>query len=343
MFPLLGPALSYKCKLSPQVQLHLWRTYSLPVLRSGLSALPIRPTDMKSLQIFQNKILRGFLKQSFCSPVSSLYFLCGELPIEARLHIDLLSLFYNIWSNPQTKLFEIVKYIMKMAEDRSTTWSFHLRLICRKYGLPDPLSLMQQQLLSKSAWKTLVSNRVTVYHEIELRRKAMVNTKLEFFNVQILGLTGRPHPAILSIRDTRDSFKLKAHLKFLTGDILSQHNLSIERGSDPHCRLCLAVCEHTQHILTECRSTSDIRERLYPQLVNLLADIQPSSGLLDYDQTTNTLLTQFILDPTSMNLPNSHRISFQHPRLHDLYRLSRDWCYAVYSCRAKLLKDRNSS
>ena len=34
LFALLGPALSYKYKLSPQVQLHLWRTYSLPILKS---------------------------------------------------------------------------------------------------------------------------------------------------------------------------------------------------------------------------------------------------------------------------------------------------------------------
>ena len=62
LFGLLGPALSYKCKISPLAQLHLWKVYSLPVLRSGLSALPIRPTVMKSLSVFNNKILRGFLK-----------------------------------------------------------------------------------------------------------------------------------------------------------------------------------------------------------------------------------------------------------------------------------------
>ena len=114
LFSLLGPALSFKCKLSPLVQLHLWRTYALPVLMSGLSALPIRPRNMKPLQVFHNKILRGFLKQSYHSPVASLFFLCGELPIEARLHLDLLSLFHNIWSNPGTKISDIVKYIMKI-------------------------------------------------------------------------------------------------------------------------------------------------------------------------------------------------------------------------------------
>ena len=102
LFGLLGPALSYKCKLSPEVQIHLWRTYSLPVLLSGLSALPIRPADMTVLKVFQNKILRGFLKLSMSSSIPGLYFLCGELPIEAKLHIDLLNLFHNIWCQEKT-------------------------------------------------------------------------------------------------------------------------------------------------------------------------------------------------------------------------------------------------
>ena len=61
----------------------------------------------------------------------------GELPIEAILHLDLLSLFFNILSNPQTKVFDIVKYILMMSDSKSTTWSVHL------YNLPDPLMLMQ--------------------------------------------------------------------------------------------------------------------------------------------------------------------------------------------------------
>ena len=75
IFSLLGPAYAYKCLLSPLVQNHLWRVYNLPVLVSGLSPLPIRPSTVKSMSIFQNKVLRGFLKLSNSSPVPALYFL----------------------------------------------------------------------------------------------------------------------------------------------------------------------------------------------------------------------------------------------------------------------------
>ena len=140
------------------------------------------------------------------------------------------------------------------------------------------------------------------------------------------------------VKDTRAALKQRVHLKFLTGDVLSFEKLSRDRGGDPKCRLCMAPYEHTQHILTECRSTAEIRERLYPNLVNLVAVIDPSSGILNQQQTPNRILTQFIIDPASINLPSSYRISYQHPQLQDLYSLSRDWCFAIYSCRARLLK-----
>ena len=342
LFSLLGPALSYKCKLSPIAQLHLWNTYSLPVLTSGLSALPIRPAVMKSLTIFQNKILRGFLKLSNSSPIPSLYFLTGELPIEARIHLDLLTLFHNVISNPQTKIFQIVSYILKMAEDRSTTWSFHLKLLCRQYQLPDPLQLLQDTPMTKSAWKTLTTTRITAYHERELRLKAKRNSRMEYFNVQLIGLSGRPHPAIRYISETRETLKLRTHLKFLTGDAITFELLANQRDSDPRCRLCPAPVESTQHILTECRATANIRERLLPELYNLLAEVQPHSGLLS-GHVPKRVLTQFLLDPTSLNLSNTHRMSIQHPRLGEVFCLARDWCFSVNNNRVQQLKNRKLS
>ena len=337
LFSLLGSALSFKCKLAPVVQLHLWKTYSLPVLCSGLSALPIRPTAMKPLQVFQQKILRGFLKLSPTSPVPAMFFLLGELPIEATLHINILGLFYTILNNPQTKVFKIVAYIMKMADQKSTTWSHHVRLLCLKYNLPDPLMLLGQPPMSKSSWKTLVKTRVTVFHENQQRLKAKSNSKLTNFNVDLLGLAGAPHPAVQYIKVPQEAMKMRAHIKMLSGDFLSYEVLANERGGSPHCRLCTAEVESVQHILTECSATSDTRQCLYPDLLNLISSIQPDSDVLNVRLEKSTL-TQFILDPTSMNLNNSCRISFSHPRLQDLLDLSRAWCTGITKQRGRLLQ-----
>ena len=337
IFGLLGPIFAYSCKLSPTVQLHLWRLYCLPVLKSGLSSLPLRPTVIKPMQIFQNRILRGFLKLSDSSPVPCLYFLCGELPIEGKLHMDLLSIFYNVLANPQTKVFDIVKYILMMADSKSTTWSAHLRLICLMYGLPDPLKLMMDPPPSKSSWKTLTQTRITVFHEQKLRNLAQNNSKMEFMNVGLLGLSGKPHPIISGIRDSRDIPKLRMHLKFLTGDIVTGERLAIDRGSDPKCRICSAPKENIVHILTQCRALADIHERLHADLVNIIVDIDDQNKILEHT-TSDETITQFVLDPTSMNLANGYRISILHPRLQEVLKISRDWCFTANSRRTSLLK-----
>ena len=143
LFSLLGPLFSFKCLLSPLTQVHLWRTYNLPVLLSGLSSLPIRPTNIKSLAIFHNKVMRGFLKLSDSSPIPGLHFLLGELPVEAHIHIASLTLFHNLWSNPATTVHDLVKYILKMCSSTTTTWSNHIQILCQKYNLPSPLHLLQ--------------------------------------------------------------------------------------------------------------------------------------------------------------------------------------------------------
>ena len=127
LFALLGSTYSFKCKLSPVLQAHLWRTYNLPALTSGLSALPIRPPQMVPITVFHHKILRGFLRLSQSSPKAGLYFLLGELPLENKIHLETLSLFYNIWSNPQSRIHQIVKYILMMSNLNSITWANHVR------------------------------------------------------------------------------------------------------------------------------------------------------------------------------------------------------------------------
>ena len=155
LFAMLGSAFAYRSKVSPKTQIHLWRTYCKPVLQSGLASLPIRPAQSQTLTAFHHKVLRGFLKLSSSSPIPALYFLLGELPVVATMHLDVLSLFHNVWANPDSTVFEMTKYILKMSDSQSVTWAAHVRTLCLIYELPDPLSLLQNEdAWSKTAWKT---------------------------------------------------------------------------------------------------------------------------------------------------------------------------------------------
>ena len=335
IFALLGPAFSFKCLLSPLLQLHLWRTCCYPILISGLPALPIRPTQLRPMELFQRKVLRGFLKLSQRSPIPALHFLVGELPVEGVLHIRTLNLFHNIWSNPTSTVHAMLLYILKMCSSTSTTWANHVQIICQKYGLPPPLSLLQTPAWTKSQWDTLVNTAITSWHERNMRCLSQNNSKMRFLNVNLTGLSGRPHPALKNIETTQDCKKLRLYLKFLTCDLITDTDSST---SSLACSLCTAVItDSTEHVLVSCRKLSEVRNRLFPELMNKVSQVQPMSGILSAN-VPPLILTQFILDCSSPNLPSNYRIPAHNPMISEIYRAARDWCFAIANERFRLLK-----
>ena len=288
---------------------------------------------MKSLDIFQRKILRGMLKLSQASPIPALHFLLGELPVEGMLHIRTLGIFHNIWNNPTSTIHSMLQYLLKMCDRNSTTWANHIQIICLKYGLPSPLSLIQTIAWPKEAWDTLVKTKIISWHEKSLRSQALNNSKMKYLNVQLHGLCGRSHPALQYILTTQDSKKLRVHLKLLTCDYI--------RYDSQACSLCNDsnddIPDLTEHILVTCQATSSVRQRLFPELMNTVSRVQPTSSILLYN-VSPSILTQFILDCTSINLPDSVRIPMHNPDITDIYRIARDWCFAAHSERVRLLK-----
>ena len=340
IFSLLGNIFLYKCKLPPSVLLHVWSLYVSPVLRSGLNSLPIRPPVMKTLTRFHTKILRGILKFSPVSPLPPIYFLTGQLPIEAMIHRDLLTLFWNIWANPQTKAFEILKYLLMMSDSKSLTWAAHVRIIFQQYRLPNPLTLLSSQPWPKERWNAHIKTTITAYHESLWRKKAALNSKLTFLNTQATGLSGRPHSVLRGINTTQDVVFSRVHIKMLAGDYLCYANLDKDRATGPHCCLYFATSkecpppeETLVHLLTRCRGTSDIRVKVTSELFNTLAKYFPTNDLLKYHH--HDRLTQFILDPTSINLPITIRIPPDHPAMLPILQVCRKLCYSIH-------RDRNS-
>ena len=105
LFSLLGAGFAFKCNLSPTVKLHMFRTYTCPILRSGLSSLSLRTAQLEPLALFQRKALKSILTLSKTAFTPAIHFLTGELPIEGKIHKDIFSLIYSIQYNP-----DIVKY-----------------------------------------------------------------------------------------------------------------------------------------------------------------------------------------------------------------------------------------
>ena len=165
---------------------------------------------------------------------------------------------------------------------------------------------------------------------------------MKYLNVQLAGLSGRPHPTLQNICTTQDAKKLRLHLKFLTCDYLTNERISIDKPNlSAACDLCQHHTDSIEHVLTSCRATAEVRRRLYPELVNTVNKVQPMSNIL-LQHPPDNILAQFILDCTSLNLPESLRIPAHNTGISEVYRISRDWCFAINSERCRLLSKLHS-
>jgi hypothetical protein len=162
-----------------------------------------------------------------------------------------------------------------------------------------------------------------------------------YLNVSLSGLRGRRHPALSDIITTTEVQKSRIHLKMLAGDYFTYEVKSNQSGGSPHCRCCPTPSpkEDLAHILTRCGAYADIRKRMMPEFQNIC---NQSKSNLNFQQicSEHVTLCQFILDPASFNLRN--RVHMNDPILSQLFKLSRDYCYAVNSARMKILRSREN-
>ena len=272
MFSLLGPAFQYKSLISPAVKIHLFRTYACSILRSGLSSLALRKPQLEPIQVFHRKCLKSFLHLSKTTPTSAIHFLFGELPMEGKIHRDMFSLFYSIWSNPGTKIFKITKYLLENSTNNSHTWAINLRHISKIYELEDPLECLKKSPPSKSHYKELILTKITSYHERELRKDASTKELMPYLNVSLIGLRGKLHPAILGVNNTHSVKKMRLHIKMLSGNYLTFDKKSQQSGGSPFCPLCKIETEPEtiEHLLAKCEELTDIRTRILNSMNNII-------------------------------------------------------------------------
>ena len=164
--------------------------------------------------------------------------------------------------------------------------------------------------------------------------KADNNDLMQYLNVSLGGLRGRPHPCLSNIVKADEVKKLRPHLKFLTGDYLTYKRKFEEstKGS-PLCRLCQLENESILHILAICPIYDVSRTRILKEFEELC----PQSLNFYEVKSDPKILAQFVLDPTSFNLQK--RVNIRDPIVPALFKLSRDFCNAIHTQRIKKLRD----
>ena len=139
-------------------------------------------------------------------------------PNRGEIHRYVFSLFFSIWNNPDTKIYEIVKYLLKESTENSRTWSIFIRQLSVMYGLTDPLQCLQSDPPQKSVYKEHILTKVTAFHEKELRQNSLSNSNMMYLNVSVFGLRGKRHPSLSNLLTAFNVKKSRPHLKMLCMD-----------------------------------------------------------------------------------------------------------------------------
>ena len=334
LYKLMGPAFAYKCLLSPTLKLHLLKTFIFPVLKSGLSTFVIRKTNLEPIAIFHRKMLKSVLGLIKSTPTPSLHFLTGELTFEGQLHKDVFSIFYSVWANQDSKIFKIIKYLLENSGQTSRTWAVYVRQLCEMYKMEDPLICLQRSPPPKSVYKNYVAAKILSFHESELRQMATQSQSMKYFNVSLLGLQGRCHPAICNVLNTKEVMNMRPHIKVLSGDYLTFEKQSRQSGVSPDCRLCLSGERETIcHLATSCFALDTTRQRLMTEIFKYC---NTHNILVKQYSGNKEMLTQFLVDPSSMNLPQ--RVNISDPTLPSLFKIIHDFWNAIHKERMQILK-----
>ena len=118
----------------------------------------------------------------------------------------------------------------------------------------------------------------------------------------------------------------------LCGDYYSYATCSAQSGGSGYCRLCGFI----SHILN-CPIT--VRAKMNT-LENLAIAIKGTTILIDFESLKESEhFDQFILDCTSLNLPNNYRVNIRDTAVIDIFKSARKTVHAIQSEQLRQLKN----
>ena len=214
----------------------------------------------------------------------------------------------------------------------------HVRNLAKKYGIQDPLILLNSEPMSKSNFKEMIKTKIIVYNERELRTRASTISQMNYLNVSVSGLNGKCHPALSNIMTAQEVKQMRPHIKMLAGDYLTYAVQAAQSDCSPHCRLCLSPIEDIMHVVACCDATAVSRHKLLFELSVVTSFTVNKIDFSEITKNPNTL-TQYILDCTSLNLNNKYRVNVQDNAVYAVFKKSREFIFKIHTERIQKLKE----
>ena len=330
----LSSGVACKSRVNPVVSLRLEKTYGSPVLLSGLSSLVIGASEFSVIDQHYKNTYQNIQKLHSKTPRSFVYFLGGSLPAQALIHLRMLTLFGMVARLSGDPLNVHARNALVSAKTTSKSWFCQLRDVCLLYNLPHPISLLDCPP-SKDDFKKQITAHVTSYWETKLRGEATLLPSLCYFKPEFMSLKS-PHLLWKTAgSNPYEVAKAVQQARFLSGRYrtgnLEKHWSQNKEGI---CHNCHESTETTEHILIFCKAYNETKKNLYSLWLSTKNPVVYQLVLKALSSDTEYLL-QFILDCSV--LPNIIAAAQEHGSkiYHELFYMTRTWCFAIHRQRMK--------
>ena len=343
LFSILPAGLALGHHANPAACIRVEQQYALPVLLSGLAALCLSKTEIRTVSTCYKNALQRLMKLYERTPDCAVYFLAGSLPGVALLHLRQLSLFLMVCHLKSDPLHTIAQNTLVCAKPTSHSWFQNIRDICILYCLPHPLTLLSFPP-PKLSFTKLCRTKVLEYWHSKLSTEAKTLPSLEYLHPQFLSLTN-PHPIWTSLDGNPYQAKAaRIQAVFLTGRYRTERLCRF--WSNNRAGICLLdtckqseISETLEHIIVHCPGLTETRRRLEVFTSKYIAALPLIKQITEtYLGATDTkTIMQFLIDCSVLPLVISARQTYGPIIHHHLFRISRTWCRSLHRDRMKAL------
>ena len=238
--------------LDPFCCIKIIHIYIVPKLLHGLNAAVLPKQEIEKMERFYRKTMKMVTGLSDSTANEAVYMITGTIPLEAHLHLRILSLFGRIARlGNEHPLYQLAKRQLLMTDSKSS-WFTQLSKLAEMYEID--LDLFMYKPMKKEEWKRYCKTTVEAKWRAQLRLheksslKELVCPQQMTAHGSILACKGKPEHAIPT----------RIRLRMLTGRYSTQTSIwNRNKGVNPACQLCGAPEENLRHLLTECEELND--------------------------------------------------------------------------------------
>ena len=326
----------------------LEKLYGSPVLLSGIASLVLSNKEIRILYLQHKSMLCRLQKLNPNTPDCVIFFLAGQLPITATIHLRQFGLLGMIARLSASSILHNIGTSTLLSSKKEKSWFQQIRDLSCQYGMPDPLAVLQSPA-DKEYWKRFCKSKVVSWWEEKLRQDVPMLPSLVYFKPAFMSLT-TVHPLWSLAESPFEVQKAASVASMLSGRYVTDYRSRHWSKKNPNglCQLCLMndqpeILGTLEHLLLDCPVLSNVRgnmKSLWSNYVQekpiLLSFIE--SHMKSSSHEEKQIFIHFLLDPSScpeiVRGVQVHGIGL----LTDVLYLTRTWCHSIHAKRIKLLK-----